>query len=43
MPAFRQVPREEASRRRPAANPALAWLKEYQAYINKVPSVRQDA
>ena len=38
MPGFRRVPREEASNRRPAVNPALARLKQYQAYIKKVPA-----
>ena len=38
MPGFRRVPREEASSRRPAANPALARLKQYQGYIKKVPA-----
>ena len=38
MPGFRRVPREEASNRRPAVNPALARLKQYQGYINKVPA-----
>ena len=36
MPGFRRVPREEASNRRPAANPALARAKQYQGYIKKV-------
>ncbi len=36
MPGFRRVPREEASSRRPAVNPALARLKQYQGYIKKV-------
>ena len=38
MPGFRRVSREEASNRRPAANPALARLKLYQGYIKKVPA-----
>ena len=38
MPGFRRVPREEASSRRPAVNPALARLKQYQGYIKKVPA-----
>ena len=38
MPGFRRVPREEASDRRPAVNPALARLKQYQGYIQKVPA-----
>ena len=38
MPAFRRVSREEASSRRPAVNPALARLKQYQGYIKKVPA-----
>ena len=36
MPGFRRVSREEISSRRPAVNPALARLKQYQAYIKKV-------
>ena len=36
MPGFRRVSREEASSRRPAVNPALALLKQYQGYIKKV-------
>ena len=38
MPGFRRVPREEAGNRRPASNPALARLKQYQGYIKKVPT-----
>ena len=38
MPGFRRVPREETSNRRPAVNPALARLKQYQGYIKKVPA-----
>ena len=38
MPGFRRVSREEASNRRPAVNPALARLKQYQGYIKKVPA-----
>ena len=30
--------REETSSRRPAVNPAGAWLKQYQGYIKKVPA-----
>ena len=36
MPGFRRVSREEASSRRPAVNPALARLQQYQGYIKKV-------
>ena len=36
MPGFRRVSRDEASGRRPAVNPALARLKQYQGYIKKV-------
>ena len=36
MPGFRRVSREETSSRRPAVNPALARLKQYQGYIKKV-------
>ncbi len=36
MPGFRRVPREEASNRRTAADPALARIKQYQGYIKKV-------
>ena len=36
MPGFRRVSREETGNRRPAANPALASLKQYQGYIKKV-------
>ena len=36
MPGFRRVPREEASNRRPAGDPALARVKQYQGYIKKV-------
>ena len=38
MPGFRRVAREEASSRRPAVNPALARMKQYQSYIKKVPA-----
>ena len=38
MPGFRRVSREETSNRRPAANPAIARLKQYQGYIKKVPA-----
>ncbi len=38
MPGFRRVSREEASNRRPAADPALARIKQYQGYIKKVPA-----
>ena len=37
MPGFRRVSREEASSRRPAVNPVLARLKQYQGYIKKIP------
>ena len=37
MPGFRRVPREEASSR-PAVNPTLARLRQYQGYIKKVPA-----
>ena len=36
MPAFRRVSRDETSSRRPAVNPALARLKQYQGYVKKV-------
>ena len=36
MPGFRRVSRDEASSRRPAVNPTLARLKQYQGYIKKV-------
>ena len=36
MPGFRRVSRDETSSRRPAANPALVRLKQYQGYIKKV-------
>ena len=38
MPGFRRVSREEANSRRPAVDPALARLKQYQGYIKKVPA-----
>ncbi len=38
MPGFRRVSREEASSRRPAVNPALTRLKQYQGYIQKIPA-----
>ena len=38
MPGFRRVSRDETSSRRPAVNPALAQLKQYQGYIKKVPA-----
>ena len=38
MPGFRRVSREEASNRRPVADPALARIKQYQGYIKKVPA-----
>ena len=38
MPGFRRVAREEATSRRPAVNPAIARLKQYQSYIKKVPA-----
>ncbi len=38
MPGFRRVSREETSSRRPTVNPALARLKQYQGYIQKVPA-----
>ena len=38
MPGFRRVSREETSSRRPAINPAVARLKQYQGYIKKVPT-----
>ena len=38
MPGFRRVSREETSSRRPAINPAVARLKQYQGYIKKVPA-----
>ena len=38
MPGFRRVPREETSNRRPAVNPALARLQQYEGYIKKVPA-----
>ena len=36
MPGFRRVSRAETSSRRPAVNPALVRLKQYQGYIKKV-------
>ena len=36
MPGFRRVSRDETSSRRPAVNPALSRLKQYQDYIKKV-------
>ena len=36
MPGFRRVSRDETSSRRPAVNPALAPLRQYQGYIKKV-------
>ena len=38
MPGFRRVSREESGGRRPAANPALAQLKQYQGYVKNVPA-----
>ena len=38
MPGFRRVSRDETSSRRPAVNPALARLKQYQGYIKKIPA-----
>ena len=38
MPGFRRVSRDETSSRRPAVNPALLRLKQYQGYIKKVPA-----
>ena len=38
MPGFRRVPREEVSGKRPAVNPDLARIKQYQGYIKKVPA-----
>ena len=38
MPGFRRVSREEASSRKPATNPALARVKQYQGYIQRVPA-----
>ena len=36
MPGFRRVSRDETSGRRPAVNPTLARLRQYQGYIKKV-------
>ena len=36
MPGFRRVSKGEVSNRRPAANPAILRLKQYQGYIKKV-------
>ena len=38
MPGFRRVSREEASNRRPAVDPALLRLRQYEGYIKKVPA-----
>ena len=38
MPGFRRVSRDETSSWRPAVNPALARLKQYQGYIKKTPA-----
>ena len=38
MPGFRRVSREEVTGRPARVSPALARLKQYQAYVKKVPA-----